>query len=185
MTSAWIGIRGSSRAEVCARLGLTDAKRPADRELDELAIAELPNGWTIVRSLKFSYPSQKRLAKLSRGVEAVAVLVQVSVGVSGAEFWRDGRLVWSVTHQLWNSLYDLETKGEPPAALTAIHEQQRRQQDEAGGLAASDDYLLIVPLLLGREICGYFPEEPPLPNFTALDPRRSGLFAMLGRSRRP
>jgi hypothetical protein len=185
LSISWIGVSGLERAEICARLKLVDTRRPSDVNEGLLSIAERPNGWTIIHSSKFAYFSRRRLADLSQGAEVVSVDYQPNVMVSGAEAWRDGESVWSVTHQLWNGVYDLDAKGEPPACLAGIHEQQRRRQDEAGGLAADHDLLVVVPLLVGRDLCGYYPGEPPFPHFSSLEPARSPLRALWNRVLKP
>ncbi|MFL5297903.1 MAG: hypothetical protein ACJ798_16120 [Phenylobacterium sp.] len=183
MTSAWIGVRGLERWEALERLRLVDTGRAADVQNDLLALTESPKGWTIIRSLKFAYPTHKRLAKLSLGADVVAALFQVGVGVSGAEGWRGGRMTWSVSHQVWNGVYDLVVKGDPPSVLRDIDLQQRDYQDRAGGTPADGDFVFMTPLFLAREVCGYFPTEGSELDFTALEPAPSLLARVFRRGK--
>ena len=176
---SWMGIRGLSREEICKRLDAVDSGNACDEHETKLALAELANGWTIIRAKQFDYPSPKRLKTLSQAAEVLAGQIEEHVMVSLARGFRDGAQVWSVIHDPEKGRYSLAIEGEPPAEFAPIHERLRREQDEEGGEGADVDVIIEAPAQLIAALCGYQPNEPPFPAFTALQPVRRGLSSTL------
>jgi hypothetical protein len=176
---SWMGIRGLSREEICKRLDAVDTGNPCDEHEAKLALAELANGWTIIRSKQFDYPSPKRLKTLSQSAEVIAGQIEEHVMVSLARGFRDGAQIWSVIHDPAKGLYNLAIEGEPPAELAQIYERLQREQDEDGGDSADVDFIIDVAPKLIAVLCGYQPNEPPFPAFTALQPVPRGFSSII------
>ena len=75
--------------------------------------------------------------------------------VSVATGWKDGRRVWSVTHDAQRDMEHLQTEGELPAAFTSIRDRLRSEQQRAGGSKADVDYIFDVPVELAQLLTGY------------------------------
>ena len=185
LAASWIAIRGLSREEVCRRLDAVDTRRPCDDLTTKLALAELANGWIVVRSRQFDFPTPKRLSILSQGTEVIAGQIEEHVMVSLGRGFRDGAETWSVTHDPEQGLSSLVVVGDPPPGFASISERLRREQDAAGGDEADVDLVFDAVPELVSELCGYRPDEGEPPTFVELAPIRRGLpgvlAAMFGR----
>jgi hypothetical protein len=179
LSASWIAIRGLDRQEVCRRLDAVDTRRPCDDLTTKLALAELANGWTIIRSRQFDFPNPKRLSNLSQGVEVIAGQIEEHVMVSLGRGFRDGSEIWSVTHDPGKGLGSLVVEGEAPPALASISERLQREQEAAGGDEAGVDLVFEAVPELVSELCGYRPDEGEPPKFVELLPNRRGLFGTL------
>lgn len=193
LAASWIAIRGASREEICRRLDAVDTRRQCDDLTTKLALAELANGWTIIRSRQFDFPTPKRLSDLSQGIEVIAGQIEEHVMVSLGRGFRDGSETWSVTHDPEKGLSSLVVEGDPPPALASISERLLREQDAAGGDEAGVDLVFEAVPELVSELCGYRPDDGEPPAFVELVPVRRGLVggpcrgarAALGAARIP
>ncbi len=77
--------------------------------------------------------------------------------VSSVAGWKDGREVWSVTHDSEETPLHLDIRGEPPAGFAAIRDRLTRQQEEDDGA----DFIFDIPVALAKEITGYRYDEKP------------------------
>lgn len=77
--------------------------------------------------------------------------------VSRAANWKDGELIWAVTHDAQEGDEHLDVEGEPPAGFAAIRDRLAKQQEEEGGV----DFIFNVPVDIAKEITGYSHEESP------------------------
>ena len=77
--------------------------------------------------------------------------------ISKATGWKDGRLRWSVKHDvLKDQRLPLDVQGEPPAEFAAIREKAFAEQ------AAGDpdcDYIFDIPVETARSVTGYRHDE--------------------------
>jgi hypothetical protein len=95
------------------------------------------------------------LQGLSGGCEVITGDVEEHVMVSIATGWKDGRRVWSVTHDGQRDMEHLQTEGDLPAAFTSIRDRLRSEQQTAGGRKADVDYTFDVPVELAQTLTGY------------------------------
>ena len=86
------------------------------------------NGWLVVRTIAFDYPTPEFMQKLSAGAEALSCQVEEHVMVSIARGFRDGSEVWSVAHDPEEGLSSLTVAGVPPAELAGIRQRLYKQQ---------------------------------------------------------
>jgi len=121
---SWVAFRTLDRIEVLRRAGLRDCEPKT--ETDDMgtsrvpfALAEIPTGWTVLFS-NFSYVSAERLAALSVGAVVIGLQAEEHVMFSAAHCYTDCRESWSVRHDGQRGLYDLERRGDPPAAFETI-----------------------------------------------------------------
>ncbi|HWA63840.1 MAG TPA: hypothetical protein VG939_20865 [Caulobacteraceae bacterium] len=174
---SWIAVEGRPVGEMLERLGLVETGEfdfggdmgPCAAELD---------GWAVVvANGDFDYATAARLQALSAAGEAVCGRTWDTVMVSAAEGWREGRRVWSVTHNLDKDVRNLAVEGEAPSALAEIAERQGRLQDEAEAAGDEVDHLFEVPTGLSGAVCGFDPEGgrlPPETAWRAVEPVRTG-----------
>lgn len=90
--------------------------------------AMLPRDWYLLYINDRIDPSQAVLEQLSRGAELVRSYAEEHVMVSSAAGWRDGKEVWSITHDSQVGRDHLETIGDLPEEFGAISQQFKDQQ---------------------------------------------------------
>jgi hypothetical protein len=74
---------------------------------------------------------------------------------SAALLYKNGRRVWTVTHESERGRYDLSVDGHPPDLFRDLRDSLLKQQDSAGGENADVDFVFDVPVQLAAELCGY------------------------------
>src|SRR5436190_9557596 len=129
-SQSWLAVRGKPPAAVLETLGLRGTG--AREEIAESSIvgAELPTSWYLVVAGRSGHRLMRdqTLQWLSAGCEVVTGDVEEHVMVSVATGWKDGRRVWSVTHDAQRDMEHLQTEGELPAAFTSIRDRLRSEQ---------------------------------------------------------
>ncbi|MCC2970783.1 hypothetical protein [Massilia sp. IC2-476] len=178
---AWIAIRGKSKEDILAQLGLADTGAPDEANESPVSGAALPGGGYLVFFNDMAHPAvqAESMARLSEGAEALGCQVEEHIMASAAFQYRDGVKLWDVAHLSDEGLYHLAVDGAPPALLATIHAEMKATQDEQGGLEADVDCLFEVPLMLANALSGYRHDEAALLSgetldFTELVPAASG-----------
>jgi hypothetical protein len=153
----WLGFSGRSRDEVLAALHLTDTGILDEANESPISVTSIPNGWTIVWFDRFDSPfaEDASLRLFSSGCTVIAVHVHEGIMFSGAEFYRGGAPVWSVTHNAQAGMYDLETEGTLPEAFAEIRARLTGEQDREGGADAGVDHIFDVPVELAMVLSGF------------------------------
>jgi hypothetical protein len=137
-----LAVRGRLIGEIHSILKL----RPTDRrETDPespVVAADLPSGWYLLyfNDSRLS-PAEAQFAQLSAGAHAIYLDICDMVSASSASGWRDGRRVWSISHNVQRGGRDLELTGEIPDCFHSIAECLRQQQIGQNDI----DYVFNVP----------------------------------------
>lgn len=113
----------------------------------------LPSGWYLVIHGRHEF-TEDEVQRLSRDCEVVACFVEEHVMVSSVAGWKNGREIWSVTHDAQKDDDHLEVRGKPPIAFDAIRERLTKQQEEGGA-----DFIFDIPVALAKDITGYRHDE--------------------------
>lgn len=154
---SWLGVRGTPKAEVLARLCLRDTDESDEANESPVSGAELPTGWYVLflNDLTHPFVAPRALQKLSEGCEVVGCQIEEHVMFSAAFHYSDGRHGWSITHESYKGLYNLEVEGSASAFVAELHAGARSHQDKEGGENAGVDYIFDVPLEAAERLCGY------------------------------
>jgi len=152
---SWMAVKGKAPQAVRDEFSFRITDQREEIPESDLSAVEMPSGWYLIVSNHteqvVSDAAMRRLA--SSGCELVTCFVEEHVMVSRATGWKDGQLIWSVTHDAQESDTHLEVEGEPPAGFAVIRDRLTREQeeDEEGGV----DFIFNVPIDLAKEITGY------------------------------
>ena len=87
--------------------------------------------------------------------EVVYCFVEDRVMFGRASGWKDGKFLWSVTHDCEKGKYHLEIKGDAPLSLKGIHAKLVSKQDAAGGEQADVDHIYDAPAELAKDLTGF------------------------------
>lgn len=154
----WIAIKGMDRGRLLEGLGLVEspgAARP------KASICDLPNGWTILLTVDFGFPTPERMALLSAEEAAIAVSADDRSMFSVVRGYDHGQAVFAIEHDGGQQgVRHMEIAGKPPAAWTAVLDQATREQDEEDQGDAEVDYFFDAPMALAEALCGYRHDRP-------------------------
>ena len=155
-STSWIAVKGKSKEEVLAQLGLVD-KGTADTAREEaMSGAQLPGGVYLIsfntRAIH-KMVSDEVLLPLSSGCEVLGCVVDENYMLSGAFMNVDGVIVWDIAHYPKEYKDQLEVEGTPPPVFDTIRAQVQAAQDEADDDGV--DHTFDIPILLAESMAGY------------------------------
>jgi hypothetical protein len=154
----WIAVEGMARDGMLEALGLVEAP---DAPKPKASICSLPNGWSVLLTLDFGFPTPERMALLSAEGTAIAVSADDGSMFSVVRGYEHGKAVFAIEHDGGSQgARHMETAGKVPPEWAAILEQASREQDEEDKGAAEVDYLFDAPMALAFALCGYRHDKP-------------------------
>ncbi len=181
-SNSWIAIRGVDRLELARRLDCKETTKVAEWGAAQLSLGDMGDGWLIVRSVRFDYPSQRLMQALSADAEAFSCQIEEHVMVSVARGFRDGSEIWSAAHDPEKGLTSLTVEGSPPAELAGIR-QKLHDEQEAEGDDPEGDLMFDAGPEIVAALTGYRDDQEQGIVFNALEPMRApkgpGLFQRL------
>ena len=157
-TLTWIAVRGKPDSEIRSALGLTGTGQFQELPDAPISAALSPSGWyVVVRDRELGFFDDEVLSKISLSCELVMCTLSETVMYSGASEWKDGRKIWSVTHDSSQGREDLQHDGELPSEFAAIRERlmesQKGERSSKPGMGI--DYIFDIPIELARQLTGY------------------------------
>lgn len=181
----WIAVQGMSEERVAELLGLVAAP---EAPKPKASICRLANGWTILFTTDFNFPTPQRMALLSADGTAIAVSGDDRTMFSVGRGYERGKAVFAIEHDGGSQgARHIAAAGAVPEAWGAILEQANREQDEEDAGDAMVDFIYDAPTALAEALCGYNDEKPwpegQEPEFTLLvEKKQPGLLGrLLGR----
>jgi hypothetical protein len=126
--------------------------------------------------------SPRNLERVSASAEVVAGMVEEHVMFSSAEAWKNGSLVWKVSHVSESGIDHLEEQGSLPVNYQEIRHRllaAQKQEDEEELIV---DHVFDVPLEIAESIVGYKHDKQFHAQFEILNPivpAKQGLFSRL------
>src|SRR5271169_306158 len=141
---SWVAIKNGKSEAIHSLLGLCATGVWEEILESKTAGASLPTGWYLVLFNRREL-GDHLLRKLSGTAEVVYCFVEDHVMFSRASAWKDGRFLWSVTHDCEKGRYHLEIKGGAPQSLKGIHAKLVSAQDADGGEEGDVDHIYDAP----------------------------------------
>jgi hypothetical protein len=178
----WIAIQGMSEQDVAEALGLVAAP---DAPKARATICTLPNGWRVLFTIDFDFPTPARMALLSAAGAAIAVSADERTMFSVVRGYERGKAVFAIEHDGGtHGARHIATAGTIPAAWNPILAEANRQQAEEDAGDAMADFVFDAPAALAETLCGYRDDGPwpdgQEPRFTPLmEKKKPGLLERL------
>ena len=120
----------------------------------------LPDGWYVILSNEMGLLEPAKLAKWSEGARVVAVAIHEGSMNSLATEWRDGKQVWSVSHDGSEGGEQLDVEGQLPDVFAELQHEATAAQAEAGAEDGEGvNFVFDIPLDLAAEITGFRHDE--------------------------
>jgi hypothetical protein len=162
---AWFAAQGIDRDDFLERLGFTDTGEVDEYFDQDHSGGELPGGWYIILTSDLGLLAPDKLARWSTGCRLVATVVHEDSANSLATEWKDGRLIWSVSHDGSEGGDQLAVEGQLPDVFDEL-------KHEADALQVAD-VVFDIPLDLAAELTGFRHDEmgfdDDIPPFTILE----------------
>jgi len=98
MTTVWFAVQGIPAEIFLERAELIDTGEPDEFFDAEISAAEYPDGWYVVLGSDLGMFDADKLKAWSEGGRIVAGLSDEDALFSLATEWRDGRVIWSISH---------------------------------------------------------------------------------------
>jgi len=173
---SWLAVKGKSPVAVRAALGLRPTGARESIPEADLSAAELPGGWHLIVSDHTEHVApDAALQMLFAGCELVTCFVEEHVMCSAAAGWKDGRKLWSVTHDAQRGGDHLAADGDLPPDYAAISARllakqhaddlkkppsSRRWQRKSKDFSQMRcDYIFNIPVELAQALTGYTHDE--------------------------
>jgi hypothetical protein len=152
-----LAVTGKSPETVREELNLRATGVREEGAESPIIAANLPKGWYLIvaNRAEHSMISDTVLQSLSVSCEVLTYTVEEHVMFSAASAWRDGRRLWSISHESDSGRDHLATEGEPPTALSAIRDRCVSQQRKARDAHERVDYIFEIPVELFKFFTGY------------------------------
>jgi hypothetical protein len=157
---AWLAIKGKAPEAIRDGLGLyrTGAQQPFPEP--NVTAATLLNGWYLIVADDVHVASDAVLEAMTRECEAVTCFVEEHTMLSTAAGWRNGNLIWAVTHNSQHGIDHLEIQGELPSGFASIRDEQFSKQHAAGWVKPGVDYIFEIPVELAASLTGFKHDDP-------------------------
>ena len=149
---SWVAVKNAQPEAVNSLLGLRATDVWEEIPESKTVGASLPTGWYLV-SLQQKELGEHTLKQLSDLGEVVYCFVEDHVMFSQASGWKNGKFLWSVTHDCEKGIYHLDVNGVAPASLEEIHRTLIFKQDAEN--QAHADYIYEAPTELARSLTGF------------------------------
>jgi len=158
MKVSWLAVQNGDKARILGELGLREVGTVDEETEAHLVCGFSATGWLVVVDSFMSFDLERLLSTASAGGLAVGCYFTEVVMFSQSQAWRDGQLVWKVSHDPEKELKDLTIEGAPPAVLKGIVAQLSAKQD--ADVTGQVDHMFDAPVDLATALCGYRNGEP-------------------------
>ena len=154
---AWFAVQGVPKDVFLERAGFEDTGEMDEYFEEEHSGGELPGGWYVVVTNDLSLLEASKLAHWSAGGRLVAAVVHEDAMNALATEWRDGRQVWSVSHDGSEGGDTLEVEGALPDVFEELKQEAMAATAEVEG--GSGNFAFDIPLDLAAEVTGFRHDE--------------------------
>ena len=154
---SWIAFRGKTDAQAAELLGLSPSGKFEEVPESMFCGVHLDNGWyvVVINEYGHKFVRERSLQRVSAAADVVATSIEEHVMFSCAEAWKNGKLIWRVTHASGSSRRHLEEHGSLPTQYLDIKERLLAAQQREDEDAHEVDYVFDVPLELSEAIVGF------------------------------
>jgi hypothetical protein len=157
----WFAAQGIDKDEFLERAGFEDSGE-VDAYFDhDHSGGELAGGWFVIVSNEMGLLEPAKLAKWSAGARVVAVAIHEESMNSLATEWRDGKQVWSVSHDGSEGGDRLDVEGQLPDVFEELRHEATAAQAESNADEGGEgvNFVFDIPLDLAAEITGFRHDE--------------------------
>lgn len=170
---AWVAVHGIAGDDFLERAGFEDTGEIDEYFEEQHSGGEIPGGWYVIVTSEIGLLEPAKLALWSAGGRLVATVVHEDSSNSLAMEWRDGKQVWSLSHDGSEGGDQLAVEGTLPDVFEELHQEAVAAQEESRKEGGEVDFVFDIPLDLAAEITGFRHDEmgfdDDIPPFNALE----------------
>lgn len=170
---AWFAAQGIPKDDFLERAGFDDTGEVDEYFEETHSGGQLPGGWYVIVTSDVGLLAPDRLRQWSAGGRIVAAVVHEDSMNSLATEWKDGRPVWSVSHDGSEGGDSLEVEGQLPDLFEELKQEADAAQAESEKEGGGVDFVYDIPLDLAADLTGFRHDEmgfdDDIPPFTALE----------------
>lgn len=155
----WVAAQGIGREEFLERAQFEDTGEVDEYFEHDHSGGALPDGWYVILSSDMGLIEPAKLAKWSAGARLVAAAVHEDAQSSLATEWRDGKLVWSASHDGAEGGDRLDIEGVLPAVFEELKQEAASAQAESEADGGGVNFVFDIPLDLAAEVTGFRHDE--------------------------
>jgi hypothetical protein len=154
---SWIAFRGETDPRAAELLGLSPSGKFLEVPESMFCGVSLDTGWDVVVINEYAHKfvRERSLQRVSAAADVVAAAIEEHVMFSSAEAWKNGNLIWRVTHASGANRRHLEEHGSLPTQYLDIKKRLLAAQQREDDGAHEVDYIFDVPLELSEAIVGF------------------------------
>ena len=131
MTAVWLAVQGLPAETFLERLELIDLGEPDEFFDAEVSAAHYPDGWFVVLASDIGLFDAGKLNAWSEGARIVAAFSDEDSLFSLATEWRDGRAIWSISHEVTEDEPVISIEGQMPEAFEPVRREYLEKLDGA------------------------------------------------------
>lgn len=154
---SWIAFQGKTAAQAAELLGLSPSGKFEEVPESMFCGVPLDSGWyvVVINEYGHKFVRERTLQQVSAAADVIAATIEEHVMFSSAEAWKNGNLIWRVTHASESGRRHLEEHGALPRQYLVIKERLLAAQQREDEGAREVDYVFDVPLELSEAIVGF------------------------------
>ncbi|SRR6266567_32193 len=154
---SWIAFQDKTAAEAAELLGLFPSGRLEQEPESMFCGVGLDNGWyvVVINEYGHKFVRERSLRRVSATTDVIAAVIEEHVMFSSAEAWKNGNLVWKVTHVSESGPRHLEEQGSLPAQYGSVKDRLLAAQQREDERAHEVDYVFDLPLEIAEAIAGF------------------------------
>ena len=170
---AWFAVHGIDSDVFLERAGFHDTGELDEYFEEQHSGGAIPGGWYVIVTSDIGLLEPARLAQWSAGGRLIAAVIHEGTSSSLATEWRDGRQVWSVSHDGSEGGDQLAVEGQLPDVFEELHQEAVAAQAESRKEGGEVNFVFDIPLDLAAEVTGFRHDEmgfdDDIPPFNALE----------------
>jgi hypothetical protein len=185
---SWIAFKGMTAGRTAELLALSPSGEFEEVPESMFSGVLLDSGWyvVVINEYAHEFVRERALHRVSATAEVVAATIEEHVMFSSAAAWKNGNLIWKVTHASESGPRHLAEHGTLPERYRSVKERLLAAQQLEDEGAREVDYVFDLPLELAEAIVGFKHDKLLDARFETLKPvaAGSGLLSRLFRKTR-
>jgi hypothetical protein len=151
---SWAAVKDGIPEEVHSILEVRPTGRREEIPDSEIVGAVLPSKWYLTLFHRAEFRN-RTLERLSRVGEVIYCFVEDHIMFSCASGWKDGKALWSVTHDSEKGISHLQVQGQVPEVFPSIREGLTTRQDAENQVGGEVDHIYDIPAELARALTSF------------------------------
>jgi hypothetical protein len=152
---SWLAVRGKPLDVVLSQLDFQRTGRFEELPEAPFSAISVKGGWHVIISNDYEFIDYAPVEALAESAEVISCGVEEHVMSSKSYGFKNGRRLWSITHDLQKGISHLNYSGKLPRQFATIHKRLKAELADAGEESSDVDFLIDVPLEVAAALTGF------------------------------